>query len=485
MTYNNNKYDLSLVFTGKSKRLSSKPDKEQLKIIYKLTDFYPVFNEKNDLKVRAYIVKNNILPQDLLCKSCGKNYVKFNSPSKGFVTYCSPQCANTSPEFVEKSKKTCLERYGHEYNFGSSSSKLKKALTLEKKFNTKNSDKLSDKQFIIDNFIVNGFFNAKDFMFYFNCSSRTAYRKVKELGISYKKRVGSSQSEYEIIKFLENYESNIIHNDTNLIKKELDVLIPNKFAIEYDGMMYHSYGKSKYAMFNNFEKEYRKRHMIKTDLCEEHGVQLFHIFENEWIDPIKQKIWKSVLLSKLGKTTRIFARKCLIKEVSNKDSFAFLNNNHLQGGINSNINYGLYYNDELVSLMTFGKSRMSKKYQYELLRFCSKLNTTVVGGASKLLKHFEREIKPKSLVSYANRRWSTGNLYDKIGFTFSHNSLPNYFYFKNNSNILESRNKYQKHKLSKILPIFDNTLTETMNMYNNDYRKIYDAGNKIYIKEYK
>lgn len=104
--------------------------------------------------------------------------------------------------------------------------------------------------------------------------------------------------------------------------------------------------------------------------------------------------------------------------------------------------------------------------------------------SSKLLKYFERNYSPKSIVSYANRRWSTGNLYRQLGFKLTHVSKPNYFYFKLNERILESRVKYQKHKLSKILEKFDLGKTETENMYENGYRKIYDSGNLVFVKNF-
>lgn len=92
--------------------------------------------------------------------------------------------------------------------------------------------------------------------------------------------------------------------------------------------------------------------------------------------------------------------------------------------------------------MTFGKCRFDKKHEWEMLRFCCKLGHHVIGGAGKLLKHFERQYAPKSIVSYADRRWSQGKLYEALGFKLDHASAPNYWYFKNCSMQLESRVKY-------------------------------------------
>jgi len=103
--------------------------------------------------------------------------------------------------------------------------------------------------------------------------------------------------------------------------------------------------------------------------------------------------------------------------------------------------------------MTFGKCRFDKKHEWEMLRFCSKLGYHVIGGASKLLKFFEREYRPKSLVSYADRRWSQGKLYKTLGFKLDHVSPPDYWYVK--GKIRMNRCNFQKHRLKDILENFN------------------------------
>jgi hypothetical protein len=186
-----------------------------------------------------------------------------------------------------------------------------------------------------------------------------------------------------------------------------------------------------------------------------------------------------MLLSKIGKNkNRIFARKCEIKFIDNKEASIFMENNHIQGQCKSSINIGLYYKKKLVSAMTFGKSRFNKNYNYELLRYCNVLNTTIIGGFSKCLKFFKNNFIG-TVISYADKRYSNGNIYLKNNFKLINESLPNYFYFKN-ANILENRIKYQKHKLKNILEIFDSNLTEWENMQLNDYDRIWDCGNLVF-----
>ena len=132
--------------------------------------------------------------------------------------------------------------------------------------------------------------------------------------------------------------------------------------------------------------------------------------------------------------------------------------------------------------MTFGKPRFNKNYEYELIRYATKSGYHVIGGAGKLLSYFEKTYKPKSLVSYADRRWSQGKLYYALNFKLDHISSPNYWYVYGCD--IESRLKYQKHKLSRLLEIYDSNLSEYENMKNNGYRRIYDCGNFVFVKFY-
>ncbi len=283
-----------------------------------------------------------------------------------------------------------------------------------------------------------------------------------------------SSSEQEICNHIMSNNIQYIQSERSILcGKELDIYIQShNLAIEFNGIYWHSERNGKN----------RSYHLNKTKDCSTQNIHLLHIFENEWLDPTKQSIWKSIINNKLGICSqKIFARKCQINEVDNKTTKQFLLNNHLQGHTPSSINIGLYYEDELISLMTFGKSRYNKKYQYELIRFCNKINTLVIGGASKIFKYFIRNYNPQSLISYADLRYSNGALYEKLGFNKLKNSSPNYFYFKiNNASKLMSRVQFQKHKLQDKLEIFDPELTEYQNMLNNGYDRIWDCGNCVY-----
>ena len=302
---------------------------------------------------------------------------------------------------------------------------------------------------------------------------------------------GKSKAENEISKLIPENLSFTMNNRKFIGPKEIDILIEEKkFGIEYNGIMNHSYGLSNSSRFNNYHLLNKNKHLNKTLLMEEKDFQLFHIKDFDWNNPIKKEIWKSIINNKLGNSVKLFARKLKIIDLTNYKTFVkdFLNTNHLQGSCGYRYAYGLCNNkNEVYSIMTFGKSRFNKNIEYELLRFCNIKNVTIVGGASKLLKYFERIIKPQSIISYANRDWSQGNLYKQLNFEFIDSTPPNYFYIDINGSKIISRIMVQKHKLKEFLgeENFDENLSERDNMINNGYRIYYDTGNLSFQKIYK
>ena len=279
-----------------------------------------------------------------------------------------------------------------------------------------------------------------------------------------------SNQEIEIYNYIKNYYKNNIISSYRGFKniKEIDIYIPElKIGIEYNGLYWHS----------DIYKD-KNYHINKTNNAKNTGIKLIQIFGDEWL--YKQDIVKSRLLNIFGKTpNKIYARKCIIKEVSSKDCSIFLDQNHIQGKLGAKVRLGLYYNDELVSVMTFGNLRKnlgqsSKEGSYELLRFCNKLNTTVIGGASKLFKYFINNYNPNTIISYADRRWSEGNLYYNLGFKLLGETKPNYFYTNKRFLKREPRFKYRKDILVK--QGFNPNKSEHEIMKERGYARTYDCG---------
>lgn len=381
-------------------------------------------------------------------------------------------------EFVkDKRKNTMLNRYGVE--FFSQSNKWKSKISKQLHHSKNHIANLENfnKDFILANFVKKDRFHLKDCEKYFNTSESYLNKWKRENCVEIPNKHSKSQTQQKIFDFINC--DNKFYNTKNVIPPfEIDIFLSDfNLAIEYNGLLTHSQGLSKYDFLNTpqFPKDY---HLKKTLLCREKGIQLLHIFEGENLD-----LWKSVINAKIGKNEVLYARKCKIAEVSYTEAKDFLNENHFQGFCNYKIAYGLYFENVLVSLMTFSKSRFNKNFDYELLRFCNRKFLNVVGGASKLLKHFQSKFKG-SIISYANLRWSNGKLYESLNFEKIGYSSPNYFYFKEKEKILYSRNCFQKHKLKDILENFDASLTEEENMFKDGYRKIYDCGNLIFCKKF-
>lgn len=272
------------------------------------------------------------------------------------------------------------------------------------------------------------------------------------------------------ITYSTNNRDVLMRKGTRGTSLELDILCGN-LAIEVNGIMYHHEGVGKNIDY----------HLDKTLECMRLGIQLLHFWDSEIID--KFSIVEGIIKSKLGLNRRLFARKLILRELTKDEKKQFFNSNHLQGNDRCGVAYGLTTKKgRIACAMSFTKPRFNSNYQWEISRFACSIGITVVGGASRLLKAFEREYKPTSIISYADLRYSNGNLYKQLGLTLSHRSKPNYFYA--NGPYIVSRYQAQKHKLSKLLDVFDPELSEVANMNLNRYYRVFDCGNLVFTKEY-
>lgn len=297
----------------------------------------------------------------------------------------------------------------------------------------------------------------------------------------------TSKPQKMLIQFIkENYTGIVIENANNIISPyELDIYLPElKLAFEFNGLYWHSelFVESKY-------------HLTKTELCEKQGIHLVHIYEDQW--DFKEEIVKSRILNLIGQSKKIYARKTICRVIKCDETRPFIEANHIQGFIASAIALGLYqydriedgiiYGQELVAVMTFGKLRKnlgqkSVDGSYELLRFCNKKGTTVVGGANKLYKYFIEHYNPVHVTSYADRGWTMHNgnsLYDKLNMKMVSISLPSYFYIVDG----HRKNRFGYRKDVLISQGFDGTKTEHEIMIDRNIYRIYDSGCLKYVYE--
>lgn len=288
-----------------------------------------------------------------------------------------------------------------------------------------------------------------------------------------------SKGEKEVVKFIRSiYTGEIVENCRDVISpRELDIYLPElKIAFEYNGLYYHSSGfnKNPSCSRNKFLK------------CEEKGIRLITVYEDEWVH--NKEVIKSMISRNIGIFDRIFARKTLVKKITDSSVYSnFLLENHIQGKCAVNFAYGLYYEDELVSVMTFtrprmnmGRSKLNDFDKIELSRFCNKKGMSVIGGASKLLSAFIKSEDCKNIseiYSYSDNRISQGNLYKSIGFTFERPVAVNYFYtdFKE-----RCRKQHFRKSVLKEKGIDTNNKTEFQLAEESGWYRIYDCGKRLW-----
>lgn len=267
----------------------------------------------------------------------------------------------------------------------------------------------------------------------------------------------SSIKEKELLKYIRSiYNREIIESYRDGL--EIDIYLPDlKIGFEFNGIYWHS-------------EEFKDRnyHLNKTNYFRDKGIQIVHIWEDDWLE--RRHILESMISNKLKLNLKMWARKCDIREVDSVDIRKFLNENHIQGYINSVVKIGLYHGRELISVMTFDNFEGRKKMEeggWNLSRFCSKKNINVVGGASRLLKYFITNWKPKRIISYADRDWSIGKLYETLGFNEVSYGSPDYKWVIDGKRIHKSR--FRKSNLKS-------NISESNFMRNRGYSKIWDCG---------
>ena len=275
---------------------------------------------------------------------------------------------------------------------------------------------------------------------------------------------GYSIAEKELLDYVSSiYSGTIVENDRSIIAPyELDVYLPDlHLAIEFNGLYWHS-----------DEMKPNNYHRMKSDLCKEKGVHLIHVFEDDWVN--KQSIIKSVISNFVNNSVnkRIYARKCEVKEISDKTLINnFLVSNHLLGRTTF-ISYcaGLYYNDELVSLITMHLLKKAERKR-ELNRYAIKNGVTIIGGAERLLKHIIQAIDYSSIITYNDNSIFRGLVYKRLGFQYVRTNAPNYMFIQ--GDCLE---RFPKQTIRKWNVGYSREMEQQLGLH-----RVYNAGNDVYI----
>lgn len=457
----------------------------------------------------------NSISSPIKCSTCSIKTTKFEGLLRGYRRYCSSKCSNGSDEVKERKKTSSIEKYGVENPAKSDEVIRKIKNTFDSKYggnpfsvfrekiaetNLKKYgavSPLSPESSIMrekfrelqDNFVakykdleVVDYEGIKTGTCQIRCEKCLGIFTISKWNLHQRTKgmmspcticnpIGAS-TESGIEKFIENLlnqiGANYIKGDRKILEgKEIDFYLPeHNLGIEVNGLFWHS------EKFKG--KNY---HIQKSEFAKSKGVRLIHIFEDEIME--KPGLVEGRIKSILGiYERRVFARKCEIRAVSSEDAKKFLDDNHMQGSTGAKVKLGLFFNGEIVSVMTFGGIRVSlggkpKKNHWELIRFSNKIGISVIGGASKLLNHFKRDFSPEEIISYCDRRWSDGEFYSKIGFDLVGETRVNYWYVKNSRR--EGRFKYRKDIL--VSEGHSAEKTESQIMSERGFLKIYDCGN--------
>ena len=290
----------------------------------------------------------------------------------------------------------------------------------------------------------------------------------------------SSLFQQDVYDYVKKICPDAINNDRTTLKNEnleLDVYIPSKkVAIECNGLYWHS------ENVKGKESQVEKLH-----ICSQKGIRLITLFEDEY-EQSKDLVFNKIAhVLGVDNSQKIYARKCIVKEISNNDKNDFLNKYHIQGTCCSSINIGLFYNDNLVAVMTFAKPRCgigknkNRENKIELTRFATNNNYRVIGGFSKIISFVKENYSFEEIYSYGDLRWVdiNNNVYIKNGFALSHINPPNYWYFYNKTRL--HRFGFRKDALKKKFPtLYDKNLTEFQIMDKTKYKRIWDCGTAVF-----
>lgn len=376
--------------------------------------------------------------------------------------------------------KTCMKRYGVKNTWSLREDKQNPYLRILRK--KKRLSKFYPK------------YSVEEISKKFNVHLHTVYRY---LALHKFRDPYQSSFEKEIIFWLQSLGiTNIISNNRKLIGKELDIYLPDyKIAIEYNGLYWH------HDKIPHITKSY---HYDKFINCEKLGIELITIFGHTWES--KKDIWKSKILSKLQiAPSKIGARKTAIVKIEPVDTKDFLNKHHIQGYCSAQICYSLRFSNEIVAVMTFSKKRIfygkkskklieeiiddniildtegeiieHNKLEYELVRYATSVQ--IPGGASRLLNQFIKDFSPSEIISYSSNEYSSGNLYNKLGFALKNTATYGYSYFDPNIKKMYHRFNFTKQALIK--QGFDKSKTEFEIMDESHYLRIWNCGTRTWI----
>ena len=365
-----------------------------------------------------------------ICKYCGKEFEVEKYPnSHKYVQqyYCSDFCRKMG--FIKNRSKTCLDKYGKTHYAQTEEFLEKYKKTCQEKYGVDYPCLLP--QCKNANPVINSKINQK---------------------------FASILDKHDIL-YDTDYKIDSYFYDFYLIK--------HNTLIEINPTFTHTCVDT--GVFPPLDKNY---HKDKIQTAQENNYKCINVWD--WDN------WDKIINQILPKE-KLYARKLQLREIDKQTANSFLDMYHLQNSCYNNvINLGLCQDDKLVQIMTFGKPRYNKNYQWELLRLCSHSDYKIVGGTSKLFKYFVNNYNPESIISYCDLSKFTGNVYNKLGFKLLRINPPVKYWSKNSEHITSALllqkgfDKIFKTDYGK------GTNNEEL-MIKHGWLPIYDCGQAVYV----
>lgn len=466
-------------------------------------------NEYNKFRYKKYKIDLKQLEDDLVTMTlsdaskkynysvgklsilCKENSIKFNHKSpqikikKTCIKRYGVDSYSKTREFQKKFKNTCIKRYGVEHTSQLPEVKQKRVQTLIN--NTGKPYSTNAKKYVEDDVFIEYVKTHKGITIdklqeKFNYTCHTSIcNKIREFDLEqYIDKKVSRNNVYWQKLILERFNvffktEGKIFND----KRAIDLFNNEyKVAIDVNPTATHN---TQWSPFGEYAIKSVNYHRQRALDAEKLGWRLIQIFD--WYN--EEQILKIIKYALNLETRKIYARKCIVKEIDKGICKSFLDREHLQGSdAIGSVRLGLYYNDELVQVATFGLERWKEiknknvKNTWELIRLAS--SCSVIGGAGKLISYFIKNYNPTYIKSFSDMSTGTGKVYEKLGFKFERYSYPNAFY----SNIRSS----EAYKVGTVSRKFGKTyrklnLSQKEYMNSIGFYRINDAGHKIYKLE--
>lgn len=358
-------------------------------------------------------------------------------------------------EIKNKSKETCLEKYSVEYYTQSETCKERVKETMRKKYGVDwyvQSDDCHEKlkEFCQHNYGVDWFVLTKE------CIDKRKIKKDSLPNKDFEQQLENAKIDYS--------------REFRLGRYIYDFKVGNTL-VEINPFPTHNID---WGLFNNpVDKLY---HRNKTLSAKKEGYSVIHVWD--WDD-------KSKVLSMLNQNkNRIGARKCNVVEISKEMADSFLDKNHLQNRCRGNVvNIALYYDNQIISVMTFGTPRYNNSYQWELLRFCNSMSFVVIGAASKMFNYFRNKYNPKSVISYCDCSKFSGNVYQLLGFKLLTTSSPSFHWTNGKIHITDNLLRQRGFDQLFNTNYGKGTSNEKL-MLEHGFVRVPDCGQSTYVIEF-